>query len=113
MKRALAAEGIGSFFLFATVIGSGIMAESLSGGNIALALLGNTMATAAMLFVLITMLGPVSGAHFNPAVSLVMAMRRELARIIAAPTDGTVARAITGEETGPQPGCDGVTDATP
>jgi glycerol uptake facilitator-like aquaporin len=79
MKRALAAEGIGSFFLFATVIGSGIMAEKLAGGNIAVALLGNTMATAAMLFVLITMLGPISGAHFNPAVSLVMATRRELA----------------------------------
>ena len=79
VKRALAAEGIGSFFLFATVIGSGIMAERLAGGNVAIALLGNTMATAAMLFVLITMLGPVSGAHFNPAVSLVMALRRELA----------------------------------
>lgn len=79
MKRALVAEGIGSFFLFATVIGSGIMAESLAGGNVAIALLGNTLATAAMLFVLITMLGPVSGAHFNPAISLVMAMRRELA----------------------------------
>jgi glycerol uptake facilitator-like aquaporin len=79
MKRALVAEGIGSFFLFATVIGSGIMAEKLAGGNVAVALLGNTMATAAMLFVLITMLGPISGAHFNPAVSLVMALRRELA----------------------------------
>lgn len=78
-KRALAAEGIGSFFLFATVIGSGIMAERLAGGNVAIALLGNTMATAAMLFVLIAMLGPISGAHFNPAVSLVMALRRELA----------------------------------
>jgi glycerol uptake facilitator-like aquaporin len=78
MKRAFVAEGVGSFFLFATVIGSGIMAEKLAGGNVAVALLGNTMATAAMLFVLITMLGPVSGAHFNPAVSLVMAMRREL-----------------------------------
>ena len=75
----LVAEGIGSFFLFVTVIGSGIMAETLAGGNVAVALLGNTMATAAMLFVLITMLGPVSGAHFNPAVSLVMALRRELA----------------------------------
>lgn len=64
--------------LFATVIGSGIMAEKLAGGNVAVALLGNTMATAAMLFVLITMLGPISGAHFNPAVSLVMAVRREL-----------------------------------
>lgn len=78
MKLALAAEGVGSFFLFATVIGSGIMAEQLAGGNVAVALLGNTVATAAMLFVLITMLGQISGAHFNPAVSLVMAMRGEL-----------------------------------
>ena len=78
MKRAHIAEAIGSFFLFVTVIGSGIMAERLAGGNVAVALLGNTMATAAMLFVLITMLGPISGAHFNPAVSLVMAARREL-----------------------------------
>lgn len=66
--------------LFATVIGSGIMAEKLAGGNVAVALLGNTMATAAMLFVLITMLGPISGAHFNPAVSLVVASRRGIAR---------------------------------
>jgi glycerol uptake facilitator-like aquaporin len=79
LTRRLCAEGIGSFFLFATVIGSGIMAEKLAGGNVAVALLGNTMATAAILFVLITMLGPISGAHFNPAVSLVMALRRELA----------------------------------
>jgi len=78
MARRLAAEGLGSFFLFATVIGSGIMAESLSGGNDAIALLGNTIATGAILFVLITMLGPVSGAHMNPAVSLVMAFRGEL-----------------------------------
>ncbi len=76
--RCLCAEGLGSFFLFATVIGSGIMAENLAGGNVAVALLGNTVATAAMLFVLITMLGPISGAHFNPAVSLVMASRRAL-----------------------------------
>ena len=78
LTRRLAAEGIGSFFLFATVIGSGIMAEALSGGNVAIALLGNTLATGAILFVLIAMLAPVSGAHFNPAVSLVMAARREL-----------------------------------
>ena len=78
MKARLLAEGIGSFFLFATVIGSGIMAEKLAGGNIAVALLGNTLATAAMLFVLITMLGPISGAHFNPAVSLVMAGRSKI-----------------------------------
>lgn len=76
--QAHSAEALGSFFLFATVIGSGIMAERLAGGNVAIALLGNTLATGAMLFVLIAMLGPVSGAHFNPAVSLVMAIRREL-----------------------------------
>jgi glycerol uptake facilitator-like aquaporin len=74
----LAAEGLGAFFLFACVIGSGIMAEQLSGGNVAVALLANTLATGAILFVLITMLGPISGAHMNPAVSLVAASRREL-----------------------------------
>lgn len=75
MKLRLWAEAFGSFFLFATVVGSGIMAERLAGGNTAVALLGNTLATAAMLYVLIAMLGPVSGAHFNPAVSLVMRLR--------------------------------------
>jgi len=78
MNRKLASEAIGSFLLFVTVVGSGIMAEKLAGGNIAVALLGNTFATGAMLFVLITMLGPVSGAHFNPAVTLVMRLRGEL-----------------------------------
>ena len=78
LPRRHAAEGVGAFFLFATVIGSGIMAERLSGGNVAMALLGNTLATGAILFVLIAMLGPVSGAHMNPAVSLVAASRREL-----------------------------------
>ena len=78
LGRRLAAEGLGSFFLFCTVIGSGIMAEQLAGGNVAVALLGNTLATGAILFVLITMLGPVSGAHMNPAVSLIAASRREL-----------------------------------
>jgi glycerol uptake facilitator-like aquaporin len=78
LGRRLAAEGIGSFFLFACVIGSGIMAANLSGGNDAVALLGNTAATGAILFVLITMLGPISGAHMNPAVSLVAASRGEL-----------------------------------
>ena len=79
LRHRLAAEALGSFFLFATVIGSGIMAERLAGGNVAIALLGNTMATGAILFVLIAMLGPISGAHFNPAVTLVMAARRTLA----------------------------------
>jgi glycerol uptake facilitator-like aquaporin len=78
LARRLAAEGVGSFFLFATVIGSGIMAEHLARGNDAVALLGNTIATGAILFVLIAMLGPISGAHMNPAVSLVMALRRAL-----------------------------------
>lgn len=78
LARRLAAEGLGAFFLFATVIGSGIMAEALAGGNMAVALLANTLATGAILFVLITMLGPISGAHMNPAVSLVAASRREL-----------------------------------
>ena len=75
-SQKIAATAI--FLLFACVVGSGIMAERLSGGNAAVALLGNTLATGAMLFVLITMLGPISGAHFNPAVSLVAAARRDL-----------------------------------
>lgn len=73
--RAVLAEALGSLLLFATVIGSGIMAERLAGGNVAVALMGNTLATGAILFVLITMLGPVSGAHMNPAVTLVMRLR--------------------------------------
>lgn len=78
MTRRLAAEGIGSLLLSATVIGSGIMAERLAAGNMAVALLANTGATVAVLAVLIAMLGHISGAHFNPAVSLVQAMRRVL-----------------------------------
>ena len=77
LARRLAAEGVGAFFLFATVIGSGIMAETLTDDD-AVALLGNSVATGAILFVLITMLGPISGAHMNPAVSLVAALRRDL-----------------------------------
>ena len=78
LGRRLAAEGLGAFFLFTCVIGSGIMAANLSGGNDAIALLANTIATGAILFVLITMLGPISGAHMNPAVSLVAASQGEL-----------------------------------
>ena len=77
-RRALA-EGLGSFFLLATIIGSGIMAERLAGGNAALALLGNTLPTGAILVVLILIFASVSGAHFNPAVSLAFALRRDLA----------------------------------
>ncbi len=76
--RAVAAEVIGTALLVATVIGSGIMAERLADGNVALALLGNTLSTGCMLVVLILTLGPISGAHLNPAVSLVSAALREL-----------------------------------
>lgn len=78
LSRRLAAEAIGSFFLFATVVGSGIMGEATAGGNVALALLGNTLATGAILYVLIVKLGPVSGAHFNAVVTLAFAIRREV-----------------------------------
>lgn len=76
--RRLTAEGIGSMLLAATVIGSGVMAERLAGGNSAIALLANTGATVSVLATLIALLGPVSGAHFNPAVSLVQALRGAL-----------------------------------
>lgn len=78
MRRAVFAECLGSALLFATVVGSGIMAERLSGGNDGVALLANTAATSAILFVLISMIGPISGAHFNPAVTLVMRLQREI-----------------------------------
>ncbi len=74
-RRTYIAEAFGSAFLLAAVVGSGIMAERLAGGNVAIALLGNTIPTGAILVVLITTLGPVSGAHFNPAVSLIMCIR--------------------------------------
>jgi glycerol uptake facilitator-like aquaporin len=77
LPRRLAAEAVGTGVLVATVVGSGIMAETLT-KDVGLALLGNTLPTGAILIVLITVLGPISGAHFNPAVSLVFAMRREL-----------------------------------
>lgn len=78
LSRRLVAEGLGTALLLTIVIGSGIMGERLAGGNVAIALLGNTLATGAGLVVLITMLGPLSGAHFNPAVTLVFALRREV-----------------------------------
>lgn len=89
LSRRLAAEALGTALLVATVVGSGIMGEALSGGNVALALLGNTLPTGAMLVVLILVFGPISGAHFNPVVTLVMALRRdhfwhELAPYVAA-----------------------------
>ena len=81
--QRLGAEFLGTAFLLATVIGSGIMGERLSGGNVAIALLGNTLPTGAILFVLITMLGPISGAHFNPAVTAVFSLRKELPAVEA------------------------------
>lgn len=79
LTRRLAAEALGTALLLAVVIGSGVMGETLAGGNVAIALLGNTLATGAALVVLITLFGPVSGAHFNPAVTLVMALKRDVA----------------------------------
>lgn len=76
--QRLGAEALGTAFLLATVVGSGIMAERLAGGNAALALLGNTLPTGAILVVLITMFGPISGAHFNPAVTGVFYLRGEI-----------------------------------
>jgi glycerol uptake facilitator-like aquaporin len=78
LARRLLAESLGASFLLATVIGSGIMGANLAGGNTALALLGNTLPTGAILVVLILIFGPVSGAHLNPAVSLAFVLRREL-----------------------------------
>jgi glycerol uptake facilitator-like aquaporin len=77
ISRRLAAEALGTAFLVATVVGSGIMAEGLT-KDVALALLGNTLPTGAILVVLISILGPISGAHFNPAVTLVFTLKREL-----------------------------------
>ena len=84
LSRRLVAEALGTAFLLATVIGSGIMGERLAGGNAALALLGNTLPTGAILVVLILIFGPVSGAHFNPVVSGALALRGELPWRVAA-----------------------------
>ena len=92
LGRRLVGEGLGSLFLLAIVIGSGVMGERLSGGNVAIALLGNTLATGAGLYVLITILGPLSGAHFNPAVTLVFAFRREVSWPVGA---GYIAAQLT------------------
>lgn len=78
LDQRLLAEGLGTALLLATVVGSGVMGVALADGNDAVALLANAGATAGMLYVLITILGPISGAHFNPAVTLVMAMRGEI-----------------------------------
>jgi len=83
LARRLFAEGLGTGVLLATVVGSGIMGTNLSAGNDGLALLANAMATAAILYVLITVLGPISGAHFNPAVTLAMRLRGELQSVDA------------------------------
>jgi glycerol uptake facilitator-like aquaporin len=78
VRRRLAAEGLGAALLLAVVIGSGIMGERLAGGDVAIALLANTLATGAALVVLIGVFGPISGAHFNPVVTLVAVLRGEL-----------------------------------
>lgn len=85
ISSKLLAEALGSALLLATVIGSGIMGAKLAGGNVALALLANTIATGAILVVLIMTLGPVSGAHFNPAVTLAFALRNEHPWFMVAP----------------------------
>lgn len=84
MQKKLVAEFVGTLFLLATVVGSGIMGETLAAGNDAVALWGNTAATGAILFVLITIFGPYSGAHFNPAVTLVFRARGDISRREAA-----------------------------
>ena len=79
LAHKLVSEALGALLLVATVVGSGIMAETLSGGNDGVALLANTIATGAILYVLITILGPISGAHFNPAVTLAFLLKRDIA----------------------------------
>jgi glycerol uptake facilitator-like aquaporin len=97
LGRRLAAEMLGTALLLAVVIGSGIMGARLSGGNVALALLGNTLATGAALVVLITLFGPISGAHFNPMVTLVFALKGEIgARLALAFAAAQIVGAIAG-----------------
>ena len=97
MGRNLFAEGLGTFFLLVGVVGSGIMGAALSGGNLAVALLANAIATGCVLYVLITTLGPISGAHFNPAVTLAFLLRREIgARAAAGYAAAQVAGAVLG-----------------
>ncbi|HVU42998.1 MAG TPA: MIP/aquaporin family protein [Xanthobacteraceae bacterium] len=97
LAQRIVAEGLGTAFLLAAVVGSGVMAAKLSGGNGALALLCNTLPTGAILAVLILTFGPVSGAHFNPAVSIAFALRRELpARAAAVYIAAQIAGAIAG-----------------
>ena len=108
IAQRLAAEAVGTAFLLATVVGSGMMAENLAGGNVAIALLGNTIPTGAILVVIILIFGPVSGAHFNPAVTAAFLMRREielsraglyiLVQIIGAVIGVWVAHAMFGED---------------
>jgi glycerol uptake facilitator-like aquaporin len=97
LARRIFAEWLGTAFLLAAVVGSGIMAQRLAGGNVALALLCNTIPTGAILVVLILVFGPLSGAHFNPAVSVAFALRRELPWAIAA---GYIAAQIIGAISG-------------
>ncbi len=107
LRRRLVAEGLGTALLLAVVVGSGIMGERLAGGNVAIALLGNTLATGAGLVALIGVFGPISGAHFNPVVTLVAASRRELswreaalyplAQVIGAVLGVWIAHAMFGE----------------
>ena len=97
LPRRLAAEGLGTALLLAAVVGSGIMGERLAGGNVAIALLANTLATGAALVALILTFGPISGAHFNPAVSLADASQGGIAldrcgRLHGAPDRGRVPR---------------------
>jgi glycerol uptake facilitator-like aquaporin len=108
VSHKLAAEFLGSLLLTGVVIGSGIMAARLSGGNDGIALLGNTLATAAILYMLVTVLGPLSGAHFNPAVTLVAALRGETTpalalAYVAAQVAGCVAGAVVAHAMFEQP----------